>query len=59
MQGRERRGWVLLRISSSHHVYAKAGQRYRVVIPVHAGQPLKRGIQAKLMKLAGVLDDDL
>jgi predicted RNA binding protein YcfA (HicA-like mRNA interferase family) len=54
----ERNGWSLLRIHSSHHVYGKPGQRVRISVPVHGNAPLKRGLQHRLMKLAGIALDD-
>jgi predicted RNA binding protein YcfA (HicA-like mRNA interferase family) len=36
----ERRGWRLLRVQGSHHVYGKAGQRARISVPVHGNRPL-------------------
>lgn len=55
----ERRGWTLLRVSGSQHIYGKPGEVARLSIPVHGNQPLKRGLQASLMKLAGLTDADL
>ncbi len=53
------RGWTLLRIHGSHHVYGKSGNPKRLVIPVHGNQPLKRGLQAALMKMVGLTEADL
>lgn len=53
------RGWTLLRIHGSHHVYGKPGNPRRLVIPIHGNRALKRGLQATLMKLAGLTEDDL
>lgn len=53
------RGWTLLRIHGSHHVYGKPGNPRRLVIPIHGNHALKRGLQATLMKLAGLTEDDL
>jgi predicted RNA binding protein YcfA (HicA-like mRNA interferase family) len=57
----ERTGWSLLRVHGSHHVYGKAGHRVRISVPVHGNAALKRGLQLRLMKLAGIAegeDDD-
>jgi predicted RNA binding protein YcfA (HicA-like mRNA interferase family) len=40
----ERRGWRLLRISGSDHVYGKAGTVVRLSIPIHGSRPLKIGL---------------
>lgn len=55
----ERRGWTLLRINGSHHIYGKAGSVVRLTIPIHGARPLKIGLQRHLMKLAGVEEADL
>ena len=55
----ERRGWTLLRVSGSHHIYGKSGSVVRLSIPIHGNKPLKRGLLRHLAKLAGISDDDL
>ena len=55
----ERRGWRLLRVNGSHHVYGKADEPARLVIPMHGARDLKVGLQRSLMKAAGFTDDDL
>jgi len=54
-----RRGWNLLRINGSHHIYGKASSIVRLTIPIHANRPLKRGLLAHLAKLAELTEDDL
>lgn len=55
----ERNGWVLLRVKGSHHVYGKVGNPARLSVPIHGSTPLKTGLQAHLMKLAGLVESDL
>ena len=55
----ERRGWTLLRISGSHHIYGKAGSTVRLSIPIHGNQALKRGLLRHLAKLADISDKDI
>jgi predicted RNA binding protein YcfA (HicA-like mRNA interferase family) len=55
----ERRGWKLLRIHGSHHIYAKQGSVIRISVPVHGNQPLKIGLLKHIMKLAEILESDL
>jgi predicted RNA binding protein YcfA (HicA-like mRNA interferase family) len=55
----ERRGWTLLRVSGSHHIYGKEGETARLSIPCHGAKPLKAGLQRHLMKIAGLTDADL
>jgi predicted RNA binding protein YcfA (HicA-like mRNA interferase family) len=54
----ERRGWTLLRVSGSHHIYGKAGSAVRLSIPIHGNKPLKTGLLRRLAKLAEISDDD-
>jgi predicted RNA binding protein YcfA (HicA-like mRNA interferase family) len=39
----ERRGWTLLRVNGSHHIYGKTGSTVRLSVPIHGTQALKRG----------------
>jgi predicted RNA binding protein YcfA (HicA-like mRNA interferase family) len=55
----ERRGWVLLRVSGSHHIYGKSGSVVRLSIPIHGSRPLKTGLLRHLAKLADLSDEDL
>jgi predicted RNA binding protein YcfA (HicA-like mRNA interferase family) len=55
----ERRGWTLLRVSGSHHIYGKPGTVVRLSIPIHGSQALKTGLLQHLMKLAQVSELDL
>jgi predicted RNA binding protein YcfA (HicA-like mRNA interferase family) len=54
----ERRGWKLLRINGSHHIYAKPGSVVRLSIPIHGNRPLKIGLMRHLAKLAEIPDDE-
>jgi len=53
------RGWILKRVSGSHHVFAKEGKRERIIIPVHASKPLKLGLLKAQMKIAEIKEEDL
>jgi predicted RNA binding protein YcfA (HicA-like mRNA interferase family) len=55
----ERRGWTLLRINGSHHIYGKAGSTVRLSVPIHGNQTLKRGLLRHLAKLADISDEDI
>jgi predicted RNA binding protein YcfA (HicA-like mRNA interferase family) len=55
----ERRGWRLLRVNGSHHIYGKAGTVVRLSIPIHANRTLKTGLLRHLAKLAEIADDEL
>jgi predicted RNA binding protein YcfA (HicA-like mRNA interferase family) len=52
----ERRGWTLLRVSGSHHIYGKTGSIVRLSIPIHGNAVLKRGLLRHLLKLAEIED---
>ncbi len=54
----ERRGWKLLRVQGSHHIYGKDGSTVRLSIPVH-NRDLKIGLLRHLMKIAGLSEADL
>lgn len=55
----EHRGWNLLRIQGSHHIYGKPGLNIRLSVPVHGAKPLKTGLLNHLMKLANLTEQDL
>ncbi len=45
-QAIERKGWVLLRIHGSHHMYGKEGSIVRLSVPIHGDRPLKMSAAA-------------
>jgi predicted RNA binding protein YcfA (HicA-like mRNA interferase family) len=55
----ERHGWILLRVSGSHHIFAKHGSIVRLSVPIHSNNPLKVGLIKHLMKMAGLEESDL
>jgi predicted RNA binding protein YcfA (HicA-like mRNA interferase family) len=55
----ERKGWVLKRVTGSHHIYEKAGVEQILSIPVHRDQDLKVGTLKALMKIAQLSEEDL
>ena len=55
----EKRGWVLLRVNGSHHIYADSSRELRLSIPVHAGESLKIGLLKRLLKDVGLAESDL
>ena len=55
----EKRGWTLLRINGSHHIYGKEGERQRFSIPIHGNQALKPGLLSALLKAASMSLDDV
>ena len=55
----EKRGWALLRIAGSHHIYGREGSIVRLSVPIHGAKPLKTGLLRHLMKLADLTETDL
>jgi predicted RNA binding protein YcfA (HicA-like mRNA interferase family) len=60
----ERRGWRLLWVNGSHHIYVKSGSDVHLSIPtlsipIHGNRPLKIGLLRHLANLAEISDDDL
>ena len=55
----ERRGWTLLRVSGSHHIYGKPGSVVRLSIPIHGNTALKTGLLRHLLKMAEIPEEDL
>src|SRR5438105_1730088 len=56
----KKHGWILTRTTkSSHFIYTKPGETATLSIPVHGNKDLKKGLQADLMKQAGLSEADL
>ncbi len=51
----EQNGWVLVRISGSHHVFTKTGEDAKIVVPVHGNKEIKTGLLRAILKTAGLL----
>ena len=54
-----RKGWMLLRVQGSHHIYGKSGSDVRLSVPIHRNEALKVGLLRHLMKVADLTKDDL
>jgi predicted RNA binding protein YcfA (HicA-like mRNA interferase family) len=55
----ERAGWLLLRVTGSHHIYGKSGSNIRLSVPIHGNKPLKIGLLKHLLKSAGLSEKDV
>ncbi len=55
----EARGWELVRISGSHHIYRHPASGRRTSVPVHGSVDLKPKTQRNIMRDAGLTDDEL
>ena len=54
-----RRGWVLVRVQGSHHIYRYPGNPTRISVPIHGNKDLKIGLLRHFMKQAGLREEDL
>jgi predicted RNA binding protein YcfA (HicA-like mRNA interferase family) len=52
-------GWLLKRVSGSHHIYQKPDSQQILSIPVHRNQDLKLGTLKSLMRIANLSEQDL
>lgn len=50
----ERLGWTLTRVTGSHHVMTKPGNRLHLCIPVHGHHPVSPGTLRSLIRLAEI-----
>jgi predicted RNA binding protein YcfA (HicA-like mRNA interferase family) len=55
----EQKGWVLRKITGSHHIYENSEMQQILSIPVHRNQDLKIGTLKALMKIAELSEEDL
>ncbi len=54
----ERAGFVLDRISGSHHILKKEGHALRLTVPVHKGKTVGVGLLSSLIDAAGLTVDE-
>lgn len=52
-------GYVLNRITGSHHIFTKKSAKRTVAIPVHAGKDLGRGLVKSILKQAKLTEQEL
>lgn len=55
----ERNGWELKRIHGAHHIYGRSDRNEILSVPVHGNRDLKKGLLRKLLKDAGLTEQDL
>lgn len=55
----EQKGWVLQRLTGSHHIYENLETNQIISIPVHKNKDLKIGTLKALMKIAELIESDL
>ncbi len=54
----KRDGWVVDRIEGSHHILIKEGYSYHLSIPVHKGKDIDTGLLKKLVRYAGLTNEE-
>lgn len=52
-------GWELKRIRGSHHIFGQSANPTILTVPVHGNKPLKVGTLCKLLRDAGLTEEDL
>ena len=55
----ERKGWILLRVNGSHHIYGKSGVVQRISVPIHGNKTLKTGLLKHFLKVSDISEDEL
>ncbi|MGD9975179.1 MAG: type II toxin-antitoxin system HicA family toxin [Desulfatirhabdiaceae bacterium] len=55
----EQKGWILARVTGSHHIFVREGCNLRISVPVHSNRDLKIGLQLAIMKQAGITEDEM
>jgi predicted RNA binding protein YcfA (HicA-like mRNA interferase family) len=55
----EKKGWMLRKVTGSHHIYVKTGINKILSIPVHKNRDLKIGTLKALMTIAELTENDL
>jgi predicted RNA binding protein YcfA (HicA-like mRNA interferase family) len=55
----ERKGWSLLRIQGSHHIYCQPNNPTRISITIHGNKDLKVGLLKHFMKQANLTEEDI
>ena len=55
----EQKGWTLLRVEGSHHIYGKVGHIERLSVPIHGKKSLKIGLLRHFMRLAEITEEEL
>lgn len=55
----ERKGWQLIRVQGSHHIYTKPGKSIRISVPIHGNKDLKVGLLRHFIKQANLSESDL
>ncbi len=55
----KKNGWVLSRVTGSHHIFIKENNNLRITVPIHGNKDLKSGLQKAIMKQALISEKEL
>ncbi|MBF0493212.1 MAG: type II toxin-antitoxin system HicA family toxin [Deltaproteobacteria bacterium] len=55
----ERQGFILRRVSGSHHIFRHPHTKVMVPVPIHGNKDLKKGTLRNILKQAGLSIHDL
>jgi predicted RNA binding protein YcfA (HicA-like mRNA interferase family) len=55
----ESKGWILLRVNGSHHIFGKSGNIQKISVPIHGNKALKTGLLRHFLKVSGISEDEL
>ncbi|MGC1307444.1 MAG: type II toxin-antitoxin system HicA family toxin [Phormidesmis sp.] len=55
----KKRGWQLVRIQGSHHIYCRLGDSTRISVPIHGNKDIKVGLLRYLLKQSGISESEL
>lgn len=55
----EKKGWILKKVTGSHHIYENSNEQKILSIPVHRNQDLKIETLKSIMKIAQLSEKDL
>jgi predicted RNA binding protein YcfA (HicA-like mRNA interferase family) len=55
----EIKGWILVRIKGSHHIYRNMVTGDKISVPVHKNDDLKIGLLNALLKQSGISEAEL
>lgn len=55
----ESKGWILLRVNGSHHIFGKSGNVQKISVPIHGNKALKTGLLRHFLKVSGISEDEL
>ena len=55
----ESKGWILLRVNGTHHIFGKPGNTQRISVPLHGNKALKTGLLRHFFKVSGISEDEL